>query len=254
MYSFLSWNVNLYNDKTHEELKQYIDKYDVIFLSETKSKDLSHYFNQFINYNYIQNPNDPARYHGVCMLIKKTINYSILDINLGIESRNDTKTGNPVTGHIIGVNLNDEMFVIGTYVPNSGVKGIGPNYYYRVDKWDIALYNYLNYVKQFKFTLWMGDINVAFNDIDVSNPSIMKDWAGFREEERNNLNRYFESGWIDLWRLQNPNVVVYSWLGKNTGLRLDNMIVSRMPQTFDTLISTNPSSSDHVPIMCLIQP
>src|SRR5215469_556864 len=102
--SLLSWNVNKYGNEAHKWLKKYVknkentnDCFDIIFLSETKETEtiLKKYFDEFVDYNYIINVHNPAKYHGVAMLIHKKYNYDIIPINLNIECRKDSIGNNP---------------------------------------------------------------------------------------------------------------------------------------------------------------
>jgi exodeoxyribonuclease III len=258
-YTVISWNVDIYNDEIHNYLASLINtnKPDVIFLSETKKKreDLIPYFNAFTEYNYIINSHNPARWHGVAMLIRKDHVYEQLQIAMNIPTRKDSHDKEAATGRVIAIRFNNQMNIIGSYTPNSG-RSDPEKLNYRTKVWDPAFAYILEILRSQAPTLWMGDINVALNDIDVSNPKTMKNWAGFTPEERANLNILLCSGnWVDVWRRQNPEKVSYSWLGyphrANYGMRLDNIIVSSslLPYVINSFIlSDGPNSSDHAPI------
>lgn len=258
-YTVISYNVDGYNAEIHTYVSSLlINKPDVVFLSETKKKkeDLIVYFNTFTDYNYIINAHDPARYHGVVMLIRKDHVYQQLNINLGISCRKDSKSSDAAIGRIICIKLNDILNIIGSYTPNSGRGGEIDKLDYRIKVWDPAFAYILEILRNSGHTLWMGDINVALNDIDVSSPKSMKNWAGFRTEERANLNALLSSGkFVDVWRKQNPDKKEFTWLGyphrANYGLRLDNVIVSEslLPYMLNAFILTpSPACSDHAPV------
>lgn len=109
--------------------------------------------------------------------------------------------------------------------------------------------------------LWLGDINVAPNEIDISQSS-MKRYAGFTSEERANFHSLINTGnWVDIWRHQHPTDRVYTWCGNppraNYGMRLDNIIVSdSLVQniTNSFMISDGcPVSADHIPVCSLLK-
>lgn len=260
-YCLISWNVDLYNDIIHSWVRTMLEnrKPDVLFLSETKQDvdTLKCYFEELNEYNYIINSHQPKRYHGVAMLIRKDRKYTRFELDLKIVARSDTKDGNPVTGRVIVIELEEKYMIVGTYVPNSGNgKDSIRKLPYRVNIWDPALQSLLNVCKARNPTVWLGDINVAIEDLDVSNPKTMCKMAGFRPEERQSIAKIMTSGeWFDIWRLQHPDSRQYSWIGNTPkpgyGMRLDNIIVSNevVPNVVSTfMIPDCIPNSDHVPV------
>lgn len=262
-YLIISWNVDKYNDEIHNWLLSLIksNNPDVIFLSETKSKQsyLEDYFNTLSDYNYIINSHTPAQWHGVAMLIRKSHKYKHIPINLNIDLRRDSKGNDAAVGRIIIITLNEEFIIIGTYVPNSGTNDI-TKFNYRVKTWDPSLINVLDLLNNKLPTMWVGDINVAPHENDVSDPRRMKDYAGYSLEERANFNSLIDTGnWFDVWRYFNPDTKLFTWLGyphrPNYGMRLDNIIVSKDLLKFINTpfaINNSPASSDHIPVGCYV--
>lgn len=258
-YCVISWNVNSYNDDIHDWLKQVVLKSrpDIIFLSETKKKrdDLVLKFSEFTEYNAIINANDPARWHGVAMLIRKDHMFTHIDVKMNIGVRSDNKTSEAATGRIITILLNDQVYIIGSYTPNSG-QSDNIKYDYRTNIWDPAFVNLLEVLRSKAPTMWIGDINVALDDIDVSNPKLMSHYAGFTTLERANFKSLLSTGnWVDVWRHQNPKGVSYTWCGaprkRNHGLRLDNVVVSGslLPNTLNAFVIDDcAQSTDHLPV------
>lgn len=238
-YCILSWNVDGYNQTIHNWLKQLLNDNnpDVIFFNETKlsESELKKYFNEFTNYNTIINCNDPCRYHGIAALIRKDLKYVPYNVDLKIPARQDCKSSDACAGRLIALELEDKMFIVGTYVPNSGVGKLDNHKIskltYRINYWDPALQSLLNYFQSLKPTIWIGDINVAPHEIDVSNPKTMKNYSGFTPQERQSFNNFMIQGnWIDVWRKQHPKEKSYTWVSynprNNYGMRLDNVICS----------------------------
>lgn len=270
LYSIITWNVDGYSDIIHNWLKQLINnnKPDIIFLNETKTDadKLNLLFSEFTDYNFIINVHIPFRYHGVAFLIRKDHTYTPFDVDMNIPSRQDTTNGDPSNGRLIAFEFNNDFIVVGTYVPNSGTRGtdnhIIPKFDYRVKIWDPALQLLLNTFQTMKPTIWLGDINVASSELDVSNAKTMNKMAGFTPEERVSFNSFIKEGnWIDIWRHQHPGISEYTWVSYNPrpnyGMRLDNIIVSshllnRIHNTF-TLPNCG-TSTDHLPIgACIIK-
>lgn len=259
-YFFISWNVNGYSNKIHTWLLEYVNhnKPDIVFLSETKRKPENLPFNDFVEYNCIINSHEPGHWHGVAMLIHKKHYYQQFTVNLNISNRKDTKSIDPCCGRIIAIKLNTNLNVIGSYTPNSGITADPIKYNYRVQLWDAAFISLLDDLKRQGPTVWMGDINVALDDIDVCKSGRKSTKAGFTPQERNNLRSILSTGeWIDAWRYQHPTEIMYTWCGINTrrpteyGMRLDNIIVSKnlTNKIYNTFMLPDCSmDSDHIPV------
>lgn len=256
--NIIAWNVNGYDDKIHHYVTTLLEgKPDILFLSETKkNKDYLVEKLKQLNYNYIINAHNPSCNHGVVMLIKNTLNYEEVKIDLGIESRRDSKSA-PMVGRIIAIKVNNTT-IIGSYTPNSGGYKDEKKFNYRTNIWDPAFYTVLEQLRAQGPTIWIGDINVAPNVIDVSTPTTMCKWAGFCQEERDNIHKILNGEWVDVWRHFNPTNIQYTWVSYphkvNYGLRLDNIIVSKdlLSHIQDTTILTSCTLSDHLPITITI--
>lgn len=267
-YCFISWNVDRYNRPIHDWLKNLLitNHPDVVFLSETKSSEdnLKAYFAEFVEYNYIINAHNPTHHHGVAALIRKDHNYVPFAVNMNIPARQDTKDGDATMGRLIAFQLDDDFIVVGTYVPNSGV-GRPDNHRvskfdYRIRIWDPALQTLLNSFQAIKPTIWLGDINVAATELDVSNPKTMCKVSGYTPQERHSFAQFVTAGnWVDIWRSQHPNAREYTWVSykrrNGYGMRLDSIIVSsslwnkeicRINSTF--MIPNCELDTDHIPV------
>ncbi len=258
-YSIIAWNVNQYDNKIHKWLEEYIGENnpDIAFLSETKrsASTLSKWLEKFNGYTYIINTHNPTHHHGVAMLIKRDVKYVQEEVNLNISCRGDNKGENPIDGRIISLKLEGKYMLVATYVPNSGYGRNPKNYDYRVNSWDPALQKYLNECDKIYPTIWIGDINVAPLEEDVSNPVKMSQWPGFTDTERVSLVKFLGNEWVDIWRVQHLKERLYSWRGNAVecdtyGLRLDSAIVSRrlMNRITSSFMVTDCPLSDHIPI------
>ena len=252
--TIISWNVNGYTPDIHSWLLSFAQtaRPSVIFLSETKKKEdvLRTFFNEFTEYHAIINPHNPSHYHGVAMLIRKDHSYVHLPLSMNIACRRDSKDAEAATGRVIAIQFNKEMYIIGSYTPNSGqADHIKLAYWTQV--WDPCFAKLLEMLRSSGPTLWIGDINVALDDIDVSHPVTMQKFAGFTLEERQNLQNLLDQGnWIDVWRRQHPEERLYTWRGRASGMRLDNIIASKclLNKVNTTFAVPQQCSSDHIMI------
>jgi exodeoxyribonuclease III len=181
---------------------------------------------------------------------------------------NDTAKAHNTEGRFIlceFVLKNDNKFVLlGTYSPNSGVDRKNPlkRLAYRTLRWDFDIYNKLNELKKtYDNILWVGDLNVARKDNDISYKIII---AGTTQEERENFENFITNdNWIDTFDKMNEDLVqtkdrcTYGYDNK-LKLRLDYIICSEKMEKnieYSKIIyeSINGDDytevSDHLPII-----
>ncbi|MDX1433548.1 MAG: exodeoxyribonuclease III [Gammaproteobacteria bacterium] len=104
----------------------------------------------------------------------------------------------------------------------------------------------------------MGDFNTAHTEIDLARPRDNVKNSGFLPEERAEIDRWIEAGWIDAFRKLHPGEEGHytwwrQWGGareKNVGWRIDNILVtpSAMRRIEDAFIWPQVKGSDHCPI------
>lgn len=259
-FEVFSWNVEKYNPNVHKILLEYVNQHQpsVVFISETKmeSFQLSGYLKQFKGYKFIINVHTPSYYHGVAMLIQDKYQYTKLDMNLNIPTRKDSRSGNASIGRLIGIKI-ENLYIIGTYNPNSGVQGL-KNLDYRINHWDKALFGYLQRLNIEKNkVILMGDLNVAPTKFDISNPEYMYNrWPGCTQREMDSYNQFLSLGWTDIWRNMNKSVKKYTWVGnqrrKDFGIRLDAIVCNQnlIANISSADIYSEFCESDHVPVVC----
>jgi exodeoxyribonuclease-3 len=103
-----------------------------------------------------------------------------------------------------------------------------------------------------------GDFNTAHTEVDLARPKQNRKTTGFLPEECDELDRWFQSGWIDTWRRRNPDTTdVYTWWSqrfgvraKNVGWRIDYVVVNEeaWPRIAGAEVHTDVMGSDHCPI------
>jgi exodeoxyribonuclease-3 len=103
----------------------------------------------------------------------------------------------------------------------------------------------------------MGDFNTAPYEIDLARPRENAKTSGFLPNEREELVRWLERGWVDSFRAFEPRGGIYSWWSqrygvreKNVGWRIDLALVSPGAAPFlkSAKIHTEVRGSDHAPI------
>ncbi|CDC64981.1 exodeoxyribonuclease III [Bacteroides sp. CAG:770] len=241
----ISWNVNGLRacaGKGFGESFKALDA-DVVCLQETKMQagqlDL-----EFDGYESYWNYADKKGYSGTAIYTRvKPLSVSN---DIGIDEHDHE-------GRVITMEF-DDFYLVCVYVPNSQdeLKRLT----YRM-KWEDDFRSYVSGLAEKKGVVICGDLNVAHNDIDIKNPSSNRHNAGFTDEERGKFNALLDAGFVDSWRMLNPDTVKYSWWSyrfkareRNAGWRIDYFIVSESMKNriSGAEIHNEIFGSDHCPV------
>lgn len=241
----ISWNVNGLRacaGKGFGESFKALDA-DVVCLQETKMQagqlDL-----EFDGYESYWNYADKKGYSGTAIYTRvKPLSVSN---DIGIDEHDHE-------GRVITMEF-DDFYLVCVYVPNSQdeLKRLT----YRM-KWEDDFRSYVSGLAEKKGVVICGDLNVAHNDIDIKNPASNRHNAGFTDEERGKFNALLDAGFVDSWRMLNPDTVKYSWWSyrfkareRNAGWRIDYFIVSESlkDRISGAEIHNEIFGSDHCPV------
>ena len=106
--------------------------------------------------------------------------------------------------------------------------------------------------------IFCGDLNVAHEEIDLSNPKSNRGKHGFTDEERQGFSNFISADLVDIFRNQNPErAEIYTWWShfaksreRNVGWRIDYFVVSKglNSQKNKAEIHNEILGSDHCPI------
>lgn len=241
----ISWNVNGLRacaGKGFGESFKALDA-DVVCLQETKMQagqlDL-----EFDGYESYWNYADKKGYSGTAIYTR--IKPLSVSNDIGIDEHDHE-------GRVITMEF-DDFYLVCVYVPNSQdeLKRLT----YRM-KWEDDFRSYVSGLAGKKGVVICGDLNVAHNDIDIKNPSSNRHNAGFTDEERGKFNALLDAGFVDSWRMLNPDTVKYSWWSyrfkareRNAGWRIDYFIVSESmkDRISGAEIHNEIFGSDHCPV------
>lgn len=241
----ISWNVNGLRacaGKGFGESFKALDA-DVVCLQETKMQagqlDL-----EFDGYESYWNYADKKGYSGTAIYTR--IKPLSVSNDIGIDEHDHE-------GRVITMEF-DEFYLVCVYVPNSQdeLKRLT----YRM-KWEDDFRSYVSGLSEKKGVVICGDLNVAHNDIDIKNPASNRHNAGFTDEERGKFNALLDAGFVDSWRMLNPDTVKYSWWSyrfkareRNAGWRIDYFIVSESmkDRISGAEIHNEIFGSDHCPV------
>ena len=149
-----------------------------------------------------------------------------------------------------------EYTVITSYFPNAG-RGI-ERMAYKLHYYAAFLEHVNDLRGKGRSVVFMGDFNVAHNEIDLARPDEALKGTGFLPEERAWVSKIIENGYLDTFRTLNPDVRdAYSYWdawrerrARNIGWRIDYVMVSEdlLPRVKRAFIQSDVMGSDHCPV------
>lgn len=150
----------------------------------------------------------------------------------------------------------DNISVISAYFPSGTTGDVRQDFKYR---FLADFQEYSDKLLQEKPNLVVsGDFNICHRAIDIHNPKTNAKSSGFLPEEREWMENFIQSGYIDSFRSLNPDPHHYSWWSyragaraKNLGWRIDYNMVSKSLEDKIKGASMLPSAlhSDHCPVV-----
>lgn len=252
----ITWNVNSIKVRlTH--LQELIKEHDpdIICLQELKCETDKFPKHEIEDLPYNLYIHGQKTYNGVAILSK-------------IRS-DEVKTdfpNNPVSNHarFIESTFNTEIGycrVICLYAPNGGE--VDSDKFSMKLKFYDAFTEYLNSIKSFDEKIFVcADYNIAPFDIDVYSPKELKNSTCATYVEKQKLRTILNSGFVDNFRVQNPDKQEFSWwdyragaFRQNKGMRIDsilsttNAISHLVDCTIDSSTREKDKPSDHAPVI-----
>jgi exodeoxyribonuclease-3 len=254
-----SWNVNGIRAVVNKgELAKFIDKHqpDILGLQETKARqeqvelDLDGYYQYW-------NSANKAGYSGTAIFSKIPALTVVPNIPPEIASKfslSDTYGDTNTEGRVLAAEF-EKFWVVSVYTPNS--KGKLERLGLRTQEWDKAFLAYMKELERKKPVIFMGDLNVAHNEIDLARPDDNHKSHGFTDEERAGFDAIEAAGFHDSFRLFNTDGDNYTWWtawggarARNVGWRIDYVCVSEplVDQLAGAAIHADQMGSDHCPV------
>ncbi len=251
---FYSYNVNGIRAALRKDFLKWLEQEqpDVICLQETKANpeqlDLS-LFDE-VGYKHYWHSAEKKGYSSVAVLCREEPD--LVQKGMGVE-RFDME------GRLMRIDFGD-ISIINSYFP-SGTTGTARQDY----KMDY-LYDFQKYIDRLKKErpkiIACGDYNICHRPIDINHPERHKKTSGFLPEEREWMDQFLKSGFIDSFREFNKEPEQYSWWSyranareKNLGWRIDYHMVSEglRHQLVNAAILKDVVHSDHCPVMVEIE-
>jgi len=228
---------------------------DILCLQEIKCQDAEFPFDAIREAGYEASVCGQKSFHGVAILsvrkpeaVKRGFGDGVADV----EAR------------LIAEKI-DGIWVVNTYVP----MGTSPDH----PAFQVKLEFFARLKKYFnrEFTpsdplIWLGDINVAPDELDVFSPKRMEGKIGFHPLEKMALADVVSWGFVDLFRTHHPDVRQFTFwdyrlpqsFERNLGWRLDHIRATRpvakasIDCRVDADLRGRPTPSDHSPVWATI--
>lgn len=249
-----SWNINGIRAVVRNGFGIFLKKKkpDILCLQEVKINNISREKEKFDFEKYEEFWNSAERpgYAGtaIFVLIDFIKKNPVLKIKNGIGIKDFDFEGRVQTLEF------KKFFLVNAYFPNT------KHDLSRLDfkiKFNNAILKYLKKLEKTKPIILTGDLNVAHNEIDLTNPKSNEGNAGFHPKERSWMTKFLESGFTDTYRKLHPKKIQYSWWSykfkaraRNIGWRIDYFCVSKKlknkikkAEIHDEIIG-----SDHCPV------
>lgn len=246
----ISYNVNGIRAAMGKGLIDWINsaKPDVLCLQEIKASPEQVGLLEFeeLGYHHYWYPAQKKGYSGVAIFTKEKPLH--VEYGCGVQKYDDE-------GRIIRADYADHS-VMSVYHP-SGSSGDDRQAFKM--EWLSFFQDYINELKKSKPNLVLsGDYNICHKPIDIHNPISNAKTSGFLPEEREWMEQFINSGFIDSFRHFNKEPHQYSWWsyragarGKNLGWRIDyNMVSENMAHRLKrAVILPEAKHSDHCPVV-----
>ncbi|QIT35817.1 exodeoxyribonuclease III [Wolbachia endosymbiont of Brugia pahangi] len=259
MLKIATWNVNSIRKRV-DQLCSFIvdDQIDIILLQEIKCTEEQFPYVEIEKLGYECIVYGQVARNGVCVLSKHPILEKFkIDI---VEGYQEARYIECLIKH-----NNQKMRVVSIYVPNG--QSLGSHVFEYKLKFLDNLYERMdNLLKNEELIVIAGDYNVAPDEIDVFDPTLLNGQVCFHIKEREKLKAILNLGFKDAFRMSHPNLQQFSWwhyqgnsLRNNQGMRIDHMLLS--PQAVDKLgicyiddrLRKLENPSDHTPIVSIME-
>ena len=157
-------------------------------------------------------------------------------------------------GRTLAIDYGD-FLLYNIYYPNGGASP--ERLAYKMAFYDAFLKEAVKQKKKGRNLVICGDVNTAHTEIDLARPKDNETHSGFLPEERAWMDRFIKRGFVDTFRMFNPQPGHYSWWDYKTrarerdiGWRIDYFFVNEefKDRVKDAFILKDVMGSDHCPV------
>ena len=220
---------------------------DIMCLQETKVQDADFPAEALRAAGYYVTFRGRKAYNGIATLTRTPPEYVLHGFREGSDEEDDRVLQTVVNG----------IPILNTYVPQ-GFKIDSEKYLYKL-QWFARMRQYFEErLDPAKPVVWMGDMNVAPEPIDVYHPDRRVNDVDFHIDARNAYKDAVAWGFHDVFRLKHPDRVQYTYwdyfrnaFANNWGWRIDHILVTAPlvaaceAADVDVVPRQAPAASDH---------
>jgi len=247
----ISWNVNGIRSALKKGFEDFLKEEDpdILCLQEVKAFEKDVKIDRG-PYHLYWNPAKKSGYSGTALLTKvKPIS---VKCGMGIDKHD-------LEGRVLTAEFK-KFYVVNVYVPNS--KRDLSRLDYRTLEWDKDFLKYLKKLEKKKPVIFCGDLNVAHQEIDLTNPKSNVHNHGFTPEERRGFEALVKAGFVDTFRELHKEGGHYTWWSqigncrkRNIGWRIDYFCVSTLlkSRVKEAFILKDVLGSDHCPVGLMLK-
>jgi len=258
----ITWNVNgIRAVERKGALQELTDEYnpDILFLQEIKGKreQFSNYLSENEDYEQFYHSAEKPGYAGTGIWVEKKFFNTLESVEFKTSVPKAPNMDEGRVSHLFFVLGGKKYDLLSIYFPNGGKSD---------DAWKekLVFFNmvleYMNDLRERGHIVIVGgDMNVAHKEADLARPKENDGNIGFHPDERAWMDRVVESGWSDVWRSKNPEVLdMYSWWDmktrardRNVGWRIDYFFMSEKSSenTKEIKYLNEQMGSDHCPLL-----
>lgn len=249
-----TWNVNGYRACWEKGFYEWFNKQnsDVVCLQEIKTKpeQLTDQQKELPGYSSVWNPAERPGYSGVATFFRQM--QPNIRTGIGVP-RFDQE------GRVIQM-VHRDFRLFNIYFPN-GQRGLD-RLSFKLDFYSHLFELCNDLMRQGERIIITGDFNIAHKEIDLAHPKENEKNSGFLPEERQWIDKFLESGFVDIYRDLYPQKIQYTWWtyiskarSRNIGWRLDYFLVTRplVPNITDVIIHDDIPGSDHCPVSLIMK-
>lgn len=245
-----SWNVNGLRAAARKgELKTWLEKSraDIACIQETKGNAEQFAFldEEFPDYEKAYRSAQQKGYSGVSIWTRDIGAHDSIE---GLNGDDDPE------GRALRLDFG-EWTLLNIYFPNGGKSDEA--WRYKLEFYETVQRHMNELRKAGRQVLVVGDVNVAHEEIDIARPKDNDGKIGFHPKERAWVDRLLEDGWVDAFREQRSDEIVYSYWHlisrareRNVGWRIDYLFCDRadLSRIGPVRYDTEQMGSDHCPL------
>jgi exodeoxyribonuclease-3 len=218
-----TWNVNSIR-KRLPILLNWLEHHqpDVICLQETKVQDEHFPVAEIESVGYHSTFRGMKSYNGVATLTRQQPALVLHGLHEGPDNE-DTRILQTVV---------DGVAVVNTYVPQ-GYKVASEKYAYKLDWFERIVAYFDKHLDPKQPAIWLGDLNVAPEPIDVYHPDRRVNDVDFHIDARNAFKKARDWGFVDTFRALHPDRIQYTYwdyfrnaFDNNWGWRIDHILAT----------------------------